>query len=294
MYKPYRSRVRVTYDVLRYMIEEAGRAKDSLLAANTIADTQTVERGKTYDAKRQFPLEIGMTDRATTIDFKGFSYTMEDSPVSGEKKIVYGTEPKTYAIQMFEEARIVTSVAPPLAYIVPPQYKDVIEVLKLHGIRFTRLTKARELEIESYRLTEPTWGSRPFENRIGIKCKPVAINEKRTFAAGSVIVALDQETANVVIHLLEPASPDSFVSWGFFNSVFETKEYGESYQIEKLAKEMLANDPKLKAEFEAKLKDETFAKNPRARLNFFYERSPFYLSQKVGIYPVGRITNRIQ
>lgn len=47
VYKSYKSRVRGTYDTLRYFIEEIGRSKDSLLAANVIADTQTVARGKT-------------------------------------------------------------------------------------------------------------------------------------------------------------------------------------------------------------------------------------------------------
>ena len=49
----------------------------------------------------------------------------------------------------------------------------------------------------------------------------------------------------------------------------------------------------LKAEFDAKLKDPAFAKNARARLNFFYERSPYYLFQNVGIYPVGRIVTKL-
>ena len=70
---------------------------------------------------------------------------------------------------------------------------------------------------------------------------------------------------NVAIHLLEPASPDSFVAWGFFNSVFETKEYGESYILEKLAAKMLAADPKLQEEFDRRLLDPAFARSPRAR-----------------------------
>ena len=129
----------------------------------------------------------------------------------------------------------------------------------------------------------------PFENRITLTCKQTVIKESRTYAAGSILIPMAQESANVAIHLLEPNGPDSFVYWGFFNSIFEQKEYGESYQIEKLAKEMLAKDPKLKTEFETRLKDEAFAKSPRARLTFFYDRSPYYLNQKVGIYPVGRI-----
>ena len=39
-----------------------------------------------------------------------------------------------------------------------------------------------------------------------------------------------------------------------------------------------------------KLKDENFAKNPRARMRFFYVRSPFY-DKRIGVYPVGRIVS---
>ena len=78
-------------------------------------------------------------------------------------------------------------------------------------------------------------------------------------------------------------SPDSFVYWGFFNAIFEQKEYGEGYVLEKLAREMLAKDANLKKEFEEKLKDEKFAKNPQARLDFFYERSPYFINQRIGL-----------
>ncbi len=88
-------------------------------------------------------------------------------------------------------------------------------------------------------------------------------------------------------------APDSFVYRGFFNAVFEQKEYGKGYVLEKLAREMLAKDANLKKGFEAKLKDETFAKNPRAGLNFFYERSPYFLNQHVGFYRVGCIVEKL-
>ena len=115
----------------------------------------------------------------------------------------------------------------------------------------------------------------------------------REFPAGSVVIALDQEAANVAIHLLEPESQDSFAYWGFFNAIFEQKEYAEGYILEKLAREMLAKDESLRREFEEKLKDEKFAKSPQARLRFFYERSPYYQHQRVGFYPVGRILTRL-
>ncbi|CAN5582181.1 M14 family metallopeptidase [soil metagenome] len=293
VYKPYKSRVRGTYDVLRYTIEEAGKAKSSLFVANVTADNQTVERGKTYDAARQFPLTLDTTDKSTPFAFKGTEYKIEDSQLSGGKRIVYGTAPLNITIPRFDEGKVVTAVAPPLFYIIPPQYKNVIEVLKVHGVKYTRLTKAKTVEVESYKLTEPKWAANSFENRVTLTCKQTPVKETRTYAAGSVLVPMAQEAANVAIHLLEPAGPDSFVYWGFFNSVFEQKEYGESYQIEKLAQKMLTDDPKLQEEFDRRLLDPAFARSPQARLKFFYERSPYYLNQKVGVYPVGRVITTI-
>ena len=55
----------------------------------------------------------------------------------------------------------------------------------------------------------------------------------------------------------------------------------------------IEKDENLRREFEERLKDEKFAKSPRARLNFFYERSP-YSDKRIGIYPVGRIVKEIK
>ena len=51
---------------------------------------------------------------------------------------------------------------------------------------------------------------------------------------------------------------------------------------------MLAADPALKAEFEAKLVAEPkFAADPEARLGWFYRRTPFYDDRHL-LYPIAR------
>ncbi len=291
--KPYKSRVRGTYDVLWKTLEEINRSKASLFEANRKADEETVERGKTYDASRLFPLQIGLTDKSEDFKLKAVEYKLEDSAISGGKKIVYGTQPKEITVKKFDNAKVNASVAPPLFYIVPPQWQAAIERLEAHGVRFERIKQPLTVEVESYRLTEPKWAANPFENRLPLSFKAVAVTETRTFPANSVLVPLAQETANVAIHLLEPNSPDSLGYWGFFNAIFEQKEYFSDFVMEKIAAEMLAKDAGLKKEFEERLKDETFAKSARSRLNFFYQRSP-YSDKRIGIYPVGRITKEFR
>lgn len=293
MLKPYKSRVRATYDVLHFTIEEIGANKTSLFEANRKADTETIERGKTFDANRRFPLRQRITEKSQPFDFKGIEYKLEDSEISGMKRIIYGTKPLNISIPKFDEAGVSASVAPPLYYIVPPQWKDAIEVLEAHGIEFQRLSKPLQITVESYKFSEAKFAPASFENRVTVNFKTNPIKETREFPAGSLVIPTAQEKANIVIHLLEPMSPDSLVYWGFFNAIFEQKEYGEGYVLEKLAREMLAKDANLRKEFEEKLKDEKFAKSPFARLTFFYERSPYYQNQRINFYPVGRMTEKL-
>lgn len=291
--KPYKSRVRGTYDVLWKTLEEINRSKASLFEANRKADEETIERGKTFDPARQFPLQIGLSDKSEPFQLRAVEYKLEDSAVSGGKKIVYGTKPIEVTVKKFDEGLVKVAVAPPLYYIVPPQWQAAIERLEAHGVKFERIKKPLTIEIESYRLSEPKWAANPFENRLPVSFKAVPITETRNFPAGSALVPLDQETANVAIHLLEPGSTDSLATWGFFNAIFEMKEYFSDYIMEKIASEMLAKDESLRREFEERLKDEKFAKSPRARLQFFYERSP-YADKRIGVYPVGRITKEFK
>jgi hypothetical protein len=285
--KDYRSRVRGTYDLVKNMIGEIVRSRISLIEANRIADKEAAHRGASSKTGYKFPLALRISRDAGKYDFKGFGIRYEDSAVSGAKRLIYESEPLDVTIPFYDGADVTKSVVPPAYYIIPPQWVEVTERLSYHGIKFERLPEDRSIEVESYTFEEPKWAAAPFEGRITLSAKSVPYKEKRMYPKGSVVIPVDQTASAVAIHLLEPDGPDSLFYWGFFNSIFERKEYAEAYALEKLAADMLKADPQLKAEFEAKLMDEKFASNARARLNFFYERSQY--RERTGVYPVGRI-----
>jgi Zinc carboxypeptidase len=291
MLKEYRPRVRGTYDLLRFTLEEVNRDTEALLKAVRQADEQVSAEGQKYDPSRSYPLQFALTDKSVPFQLKGVESRTEVSDVSGAVRVIFGTKPVDLTVPLYDETRVTAKASTPLYYIVPPQWKDVITVLAAHGLRLQRLAATATIEVESYRFSEAKWAERPFEGRVMPSFKTTAIREKRVFPAGSVLVPLAQPGAHVAMHLLEPEAPDSFVAWGFFNTVFEQKEYGEDYVLEKLAREMMAKDPGLRREFEQRLmSDPKFAASSRERLRFFYERSPYWDPQ-LNLYPVGRITS---
>ena len=196
-------------------------------------------------------------------------------------------------VPLFDDLRTTVSVTTPLYYIIPPQWQDAIGVLRAHGIRTQRLSQATTIDVESYRFSDVKWATAPFESRVMPTFKSEVTHEKRTYPAGSIVVPMAQAGARVALYLLEPDAPDSFVAWGFFNPIFEEKEYAEDYVMEKLAREMLAKDENLRREFEQRVaNDPKFAGSASERLRFFYMRSPFW-DQKVNLYPIGRVITRL-
>jgi Zinc carboxypeptidase len=294
MLKPYRPRVRGTYDVLRAALEDVNRDPAGWLRAVRETDERVAREGQTYDPARKVPLRLAFTDKSVPLRLKAVEFRVERSDVSGADRVVYGDKPVELTVPFFNEAKPTVTVAPPLSYVVPPQWQKVIEVLALHGLRLQRLAEPATLEVESYRFTEVRWSQGSFEGRVPVSQKNQPVRERRTYPAGTVVVPMAQAASRVALFLLEPDSPDSFVSWGFFNSIFEQKEYGEGYVLEKLAREMLSKDEALRKEFERRLAtDQKFAASPRDRLRFFYERSPYW-DRELNLYPVGRVTAPLQ
>jgi hypothetical protein len=290
MLKPYENRVRATYDLVELMLEQINQHPAALLATTARADADTVARAG--DAKARVPLTFKPDPQSTPYRLKGYAYTLSHSDISNSNWIRYDpSQPKTYDIANWNGLLPDLSITPPAAYAVPPQWTAIIDKLDAHGIRYTRLDRAASTRAETYQLDDPAWATRPFEGHLMLRHFSLhATSHELTLPAGTVIVAMDQRTANVAINLLEPQAPDSLLQWGYLDTIFETKEYGEPRVVEKLAREMLAKDPVLKAEFERRLHDDAaFAGSSNARLQFFFERSPWYAAQHVGAYPVVRL-----
>jgi len=70
--------------------------------------------------------------------------------------------------------------------------------------------------------------------------------------------------------------------------VFQKKEYGGDYVVEPMARAMMAHDPRLAAEFRARVDSDTaFARDSNARSDWFYRRSP-WADPEQDMHPIAR------
>ena len=296
MLKPYKTRVRATHRLLVHALELINADPTSLIDAVAASDKEATYFSDREGQAPRVPLAVAPDDMddGEPVTFKGLEYTLEMSEAAGGEIPRWDTSrPKDVPTQLHTRGVVSESVAPPRAYLIPPQWTDVIERLKLHGLRVDRLAKPVVAQVETYQFSDVHWRERPFEGRHMLTYKTTKVSEKRHFASGSALVVLDQPMSRVAVHLLEPDAPDSLVRWGFFDTIFEQKEYFEDYAMVPIADRMLSESPALREEFSEWLKaNPDAANNPRARLDFFYRRSPYWDANK-DVYPVCRVVDSI-
>jgi hypothetical protein len=288
MLKPYAVRVQATYDLLQLLLARIDAHPADLLDAVHAADQRVIARA----VGSAVPVTFVPDPTPVPFTLKGFAFTQEHSEVSGDTWVRYDPGVKRdYTIDNRDGLLPGKAIAMPAAYAIPVQWTDVIARLDAHGIAYTRLAAPLTVNADAYQLDHPAWATKPFEGRVMLRAFDAAsVHRTVVLPAGSVIVPMRQRAANVAINLLEPEAPDSLLHWGFFNAIFEAKEYAEPRVSEALARQMMAADPALEQAFAARLaSDKAFAASAEQRLFFFFQRSPWYTVQQVGAYPVLRL-----
>ena len=286
MLKTYQLRVSGTYNLLLSILQFVHEQAENIKETNLASDSLTKQLSGKY-----LPLNMAYSKNdSVMVEFKGVEYDRVPSDISGKDWVIYHADKKkTYQMPYYNKVLPTDSALVPFAYLIPVEWKEEIQRIKLHGIKINYLSKDTNLAVSSYRFSNIKWPGKSYEGHQQPEYDITPVEEVRKYPRGTPVVLLDQRTNRIIVNLLEPKAQDSFVSWGFWNGIFEQKEYAEDYVLEKLAREMLEKDPELKVEFEKKLaEDESFASNPEARLYFFYKRSPYW-DQTLNLYPVGKI-----
>lgn len=285
MFKPYSDRVEATHQFLEtlaaYCAEHAAEVKAAYQAALSWEAQSTT-----------FPIAWELdSSRAEALDFKAYPYRYEESTLGDYQRLKYSREKEeSLALNYYPRYRATASAAMPKYYVVPQAWNDVVLRLQYHGIEMQPLAKDTLLELSTVYLEKWEHGRRPYEGHFRTEVQSVRrIKQERLFYAGDYLVPADQGNRYFLASVLDPMSVDSYLSWGFFDIIFQQKEYFSAYVFEDRAMEMLAEDSALAEEFEAW--KEAYPKalsEPYAVLSFFYERSEYYEKEHLR-YPIGFI-----
>ncbi len=290
MLKPYKQRVLATHQALLIILQWMNDNKHLLQNILSKEDEYSLSSAI---PNMLFPIEYKLADHKSKKILKGYEFHKVISPVTGLSYYTYdNTKPIDVTLDFWDSIEVKTNAILPYGYILGPEWKHLMEILKLHQVSFFTFTKEMKIKVQYYFLTNLEYNNSIFEGTFS----PIFSFQLRDtlidFPRGSFFIPINQKSWKSIVYLLEPESPVGFMKMGSFNSMFERKEYGEIYVLDTLAQSML-KDKNIAAAFEEKkVKDPDFAKDAWAQLMWFYDNSPWKDQRRLTI-PVFKVKDEV-
>lgn len=289
MLKDYKTRVFATHTMIENTLKILNNNFIELKKNIKEADLNSE---KINSSNIYFPInfKVSMND-SVIVDFLGVEYKIEKSKYTNGDWFKYNSEEKkTFKIPFFNKIITETYAEVPFAYIIGPEWNDIIEKIKYHGIKYKTISKPLKISVKTYKFSNVKFNDFPYEGRQTIlKFDLDTITEFRTYPKGSLIIETNQKLSKLILNIFEPNAQGSYVYWGFFNTIFEQKEYAESYVIESMIEKIFSENPTIKEDFNAKISyDSNFSGNERAIINWLYSKTPYW-DNCINVYPVGKI-----
>lgn len=285
MLKPYKQRVEGTYELIKSMIEIIEEDHEQI-------KTLRLEANQKLLAKTTYPLQWEIdTTKTTTLQFKGFEGHRIPSNITEADRLKYDVNKpftKPVAYQNYFKPSVEVSV--PKAYIIPQGWWHVIELLKLNNVALKTLTKDTTITVQSYKIDAFETRTRAYEGHYQHYNTSIkASKEDILFRKGDFLIETNQTAFRYLIETLEPQAPDSFFNWNFFDTILQQKEGFSPYVWEDKAELLLAQNPKLKINFNLKKSyDKDFATNWYSQLDWLHKQSPNYEKSHLQ-YPVFKV-----
>lgn len=283
MLKPFADR----YAAMRALVETA--------LGFTVAHAERIQ-GLRQAARQQgtqqtqWPVSWKLDEtKSSKLRFKGYAAKYRKSVLGDYLRLSYDkSQPWDSEIDYYNRFVEDVVVQTPRAYVVPQQWREVIERLQWNGVQMERIEEVRQVSAQYYRIKALISRPGPYEGHLFHD--EVALEKHSTTAelrAGDFLVPLNQARARYAIETLEPQAHDSFFRWGFFNAILEKKEAFSDYVFEDLAVELLRDEPALQQKFDAwKAAHPELLSNQEEVLGFIYAHCERYAEPEWRRYPI--------
>lgn len=108
--------------------------------------------------------------------------------------------------------------ATPKGYLIDASEKEIIKKLQILGVKVDELNDEEEFEVEHYKIEDYKRNSKKYEQMNLQKVGTNIQTQKKMFPKGTFKVYLNQKNANMVVEVLEPEAPNSFVTFGLIKT----------------------------------------------------------------------------
>ena len=285
MLKPFPERVEATLAFMKELINWTSLNKSSIENSRNKARRFVIE-------SPYLKYNYSNSYKKDSILFNGYEHSFPIHKITGLKRLKYDTtKPYTSYVPYYNSFTAKDSVKTPDLYYISAQEKDIIKRLKANKVEMKMINKDTLMLLGFYRVVEFSPSKKPYEGHFKLNNIKVQRDQEQTqLKKGDWMINSNQDAALFIHSVLQPELEDAYLSWNFFDSYLQQKEYFSSYVFIDKIEEILNNDLKLKKEYELKKKeDNSFASSEWDQLYFIYKRSKYFEKSfnRLPVYYIG-------
>ena len=286
IYKDFPDRVKSVYQFINVLAKFTSENSEKIIKSRK----KGIQESMSF---KNYPIVYELdTSKYEMIEFKGYEIDNNQvSAITGLERFGYDTsKPYIEKIKYFDTYKPTETVSVPEFYILPQNYRQVIERLDLVKISYSRLQNDSLINltvdyIDEYTSPEKPYNGHFYHNKVTTRSEKQSIQ----YYSGDLVIPVRQEKIEYLLEMFEPKASDSFFRWNFFDNILDQREYFSSYGFEENALKYLNEHPAFKAQFIEKQKnDPDFAKDHRTQLAWIYDNSEWF-EKTWKRYPVGKI-----
>lgn len=216
VYADFESRVNGSYHLLLTILEYAAENKDNIKKMLAQADQRLINRKSTIGTADSFAIEYEGVPTPEKITIKA----IEADTIPGIKgywRYKQSDRKRTVTVDYIADYFATESIKMPYAYILSVPDREVLDLLKSHGIQVEKLGVKINVEVEQFNLSELKGTKRPYQGHYMTSIKGEFETVNKEFDTGVYIIKTAQPLGNLAAYLLEPQSDDGLVKWNYLD-----------------------------------------------------------------------------
>ncbi|RYE21916.1 MAG: hypothetical protein EOP51_14445, partial [Sphingobacteriales bacterium] len=197
MLKAYKDRVQSTYDLMVTFIKTGGDNAFEIKKQRALAVAKKMNQ-------QQFPLRwMRDTTTFTEISFSGYEQGFTKSDATGLQKMYFDHQkPFTKPVKFYHAMSPAAMIAKPKAYIIPQGWWQVIELLKLNKVKYTRLGKDTSILVNAYRIEDYKSYPQAYEKHHKNHSVKTSQQQKQlSFLKGDYVIELNQPANRYIVEM---------------------------------------------------------------------------------------------
>jgi len=216
VYAEFKSRVMGCYYLIHSLLDYASGHNSEIKNILSETDKKTIARGENPDVTDSFAIDYNVRPLPEKVTIKTYVAELVNE-TNGWKNYHRTEKQQDVTVPYFIDYYPVKNVRFPFAYLITIKDPAIIEVLKIHGVKFEKLITDSRIDVQRFDITELKGSAKLNQGHYTNTIEGKYVNGPVDFPAGTIIVRTAQPLGDLAAYLLEPQSNDGLLFWNFLD-----------------------------------------------------------------------------